>query len=171
MVIIGIMHRPRFSGAQRRFEQFAQMYSVLNGAFEPGATVGANKPEQLPAQSLGGTYALSPSVPLSARDNGSSARIDIAQSRLYLGNRTITYNARTLTGLSFSRDYYVYALDPNLNGGSVSYQASTVRTGLPEGHVYFGFIRTPPNGGSSTGGSPGGFGGGGGISDPNVLFQ
>lgn len=131
------------------------------------SVVGIDIPADLPIESIGGVYTLSPSNPSTGYDNGSSARIDIASSTLYYGDSTASYNSGSVTSLSFSTGYHVYAVDDNIGGGTVTYQVTTNRTSLPARAVYFGYCVTPPNGGGSTGGTQGGYAGVGGAWDPD----
>ncbi|MFS1523795.1 hypothetical protein ACL7TT_06715, partial [Microbulbifer sp. 2304DJ12-6] len=89
---------------------------------------------------------------LSAADVGSTARITVAAHTLQFGFGTISYNSGSISGLSFSRKYYVYCDDPELNGGTVTYQATTSFTRLAANtwRRSVGTIRTPANGGGGT---------------------
>ncbi|WKD48413.1 hypothetical protein [Microbulbifer spongiae] len=53
---------------------------------------------------------------LSAVDAGSTARINIAAHNVQFGFGTISYNSGSISGLSFSRKYYVYCDDPGPKG-------------------------------------------------------
>ncbi|UTW56197.1 phage tail protein [Kordiimonas sp. SCSIO 12610] len=166
MVIIGQVDRFRDSEGGEGFLEFIPFYSSLAAA----PSIGAPNTEHIPATSLGGTYTLEPIAPARGVDAGSSATIHVDPSTLYLGGREIAYLSGNIPGLAFSTYYHVYAIDPHLNGRNVQYLAITDRTMLPEGHIYFGLVRTPANGGSTTGGTPGGFGGGGGAYDPTFIY-
>lgn len=129
--------------------------------------VGIDTPDLLPIESVAGVFTMDPINPCTGSDNGSSAKISIASTTVYFGDFEVDYNSGSVTGLSFNKDYWVYAVDDNFTGGSVTYQVSTSRTGLPAKAVYFGYCKTPANGGSNTSSSSGGFAGGGGAFDPN----
>lgn len=115
----------------------------------------------LPPVNVGGGIVSVSENPLSAVDAGSTARIDIAQHDKHYGFGTVTYNSGSISSLSFDTQYYVYADDPNLEGGSVTYLATTTITNVTDSNsrIYVGEITTPTDGGSSSSGS-----GGGGIS-------
>ncbi len=65
------------------------------------------------------------SSPLTASDGGGTATISIASHTLATPSGDIIYNAGSVTGLSFSTTYYVYADDDDYEGGAVTYQATT----------------------------------------------
>lgn len=131
--------------------------------------VGIDDPSHLPAESIGGVYTLEPSAPATGFDNGATARIDIAASVLYYGDNSLSFSSGSVTSLSFSTAYHVYAIDDSLSGGSVTYQVTTDRTALPARHIYFGLCKTPADGAASTGGTLGGYAGRGGAFDPNYT--
>ncbi len=97
--------------------------------------------------------------PLSAADVGSDATITVAATYLYTGDHgTVAYSSGTIPGLAFSTEFFIYALDPLLAGGAVTYLASTssFAPSQADGYVYFGKITTPADGGGGTGGGGGG---------------
>lgn len=96
--------------------------------------------------------------PLSAIDAGSSARIDNAQHDKHFGFGTFTYNSGSITSLNFSTKYFVYTDDPNLEGGAVTYFATTTKTEVTDSNsrIYIGEVTTPADGGSSSSGAGGG---------------
>lgn len=97
--------------------------------------------------------------PLSAADVGSDVTVSIVATYLYTGDHgTVSYSAGSVTGLGFSTTYYIYASDPLLDGGAVTYVASVNSYGPSQGdgYVYFGKVTTPANGGGGTGGEGGG---------------
>lgn len=121
-----------------------------------------NDQRALPAVNVGGGLVSVSTNPLSAVDAGAAARIDVAQHDRHFGFGTVTYNAGSVTSLSFSTFYYVYTDDPGLFGGSVTYMATTTKTDITDSNdrLYIGEITTPADGGGPTSG-----GGGGGIMD------
>jgi len=158
-----------FGFVERRAGKF-----VHAGLFEPTAIadapsvfslVGIESPEHLPIESVAGVYTLDPSAPCTGFDNGASARIDVAATDVYYGASTLHFNSGSVTGLSFSTAYWVYAVDDNFVGGSVTYVATTDRTSFPENAVYFGQCTTPANGAASTTAFQGGYAGLGGARD------
>jgi hypothetical protein len=106
--------------------------------------------------------------PLTAADVGSTATVSIASHSVQFGFGTVAYGAGEISGLSFSTVYYIYADDPDYEGGAVTYVATTnanlVTAG--NGRYYVGKVTTPANGAGSTGGGWGGGGGGGGSQIP-----
>lgn len=111
-------------------------------------------------------------VALSATDAGDgTATISIPQhERRFPGvsaQQVRTYNAGSIPGLTLDVDYFVYTVDPELTGGTVTYFATTNSDVLAEiiSRVFVGKIRTPPTGGTTTGdgGTVTGGGGGGDI--------
>lgn len=99
-----------------------------------------------------------PTNPLTAADVGATATISIAAGTGYIGSITYTWNSGSITGLAFSTKYYVYADDPNLAGGTLTFSASTAPEDASKnnGRVSFGSITTPADGGGGTGGAGGG---------------
>jgi len=97
--------------------------------------------------------------------SGTSTTIDVAASTLVLpGNSTtpgrqINYSAGSVNPGSLGT-WYVYADDPSLAGGAVTYEAtaSWSQVFAAPGRIYFGVITTTAGGGQSGGG--GGTGGG-----------
>jgi hypothetical protein len=83
--------------------------------------------------------------PLTSVEDSGSATLTIAPHTVTAGDVTIAYGGATITGLSLSTRYYVYADDPDFVGGSVTYAASTDRTDVVTGldRYYAGQILTP----------------------------
>ncbi|MBS3796666.1 hypothetical protein [Pseudoalteromonas sp. BDTF-M6] len=95
--------------------------------------------------------------PLSASDNGSSAKITIASHSRQYGFGSLSLNAGSITGLAFSTKYYVYYDDPTYTGGAVTYHATTnIQTVAAGNHrIFVSTVTTPANGGGSTWPDPG----------------
>lgn len=93
--------------------------------------------------------------PLTAIDNGTTAKINIAAHTVQTGFGQVTYNAGSITGLQFNRLYYVYADDPSWAGGAVTYVATITgyNTVANSGRYFVGTITTPADGAGGTGGS------------------
>ncbi|WP_445364888.1 hypothetical protein ACJJJB_00005 (plasmid) [Microbulbifer sp. ANSA001] len=91
-------------------------------------------------------------APLSASDAGSTAKITIAAHSVQYGFGTVAYSSGSVTGLLFSKAYYVYCDDPGYNGGAVTYKVTTSFTVLAAGthRRFVGKIVTPANGGGGT---------------------
>ncbi|MEX2962851.1 hypothetical protein [Microbulbifer sp. TYP-18] len=99
-----------------------------------------------------GIASLPTSSALSAVDAGSTARINIAAHNVQFDFGLVSYNAGSISGLSFSRKYYVYCDDPGTKGGAVTYKATRNFHTLAA-HTWrrqVGTITTPANGGGST---------------------
>jgi hypothetical protein len=81
---------------------------------------------------------------LTASDGGASATISIAAHALDMSTGAVSYNAGSITGLSYSTKYYVYCVDPTYTGGAVTYLASTDPTDLVSdvGTYYVGSVTT-----------------------------
>ena len=106
--------------------------------------------------------------PLLAFDNGTNITISISAHSVQFGFGTVDYNSGSITGLSYSTTYYVYADDPDYEGGAVTYLATTnanIVTG-GNGRYYVGRVETPAAAGGGTSGNWGGGGGGGGFPLP-----
>ncbi|QPG06568.1 hypothetical protein IT774_05185 [Salinimonas marina] len=108
----------------------------------------------LPMVNTAGASAAIDDNPLSASDNGTSAKISVAAHTIYMAEDDISYNSGSITGLSFTTTYYVYCDDPFYLGGSVSYKQVTA-SGFNNivrstGRRYIGSIRTPSDGGGTT---------------------
>jgi len=90
--------------------------------------------------------------PLSAIDNGSTAKINIASHTRQYGFGLLTLNAGSISGLAFSTKYYVYYDDPTYAGGTVTYNATTNLQTIAAGNhrIFVSSITTPANGGGST---------------------
>ena len=124
-----------------------------------------NNQRALPPVNVGGGLVSVDPNPLSAVDAGASARIDVAQHDRHFGFGTVTYNSGSIAGLAFDTEFFIFADDPMLLGGSVTYQATTNKTQITDddNRIYIGTITTPADGGSSTSGTGGGGLLGGGV--------
>lgn len=83
--------------------------------------------------------------PLTAVAGPSTATIHIASHKVQADFGSIAYNGGSIVGLNHNTSYYVYADDPDLAGGAVSYLASTTRTQpvANTGRYFVGSITTP----------------------------
>jgi len=105
------------------------------------------------------------SNPLTGHDAGASATINIAAFTMRTSSKgDISENSGSVTGLSFNTLYYIYFSDPSLNGGSVTYIATTTRetaisNGGATGQFFVGSVTTPLSGQpDTTGNNDGGSG-------------
>ena len=81
---------------------------------------------------------------LTATSGASTSTISVAAHSVKFDFGTISYNSGTITGLSTSTGYYVYASDPNFAGGAVSWLATTNPDNLiAQGLYYVGSVTTP----------------------------
>ena len=105
---------------------------------------------------------------LTAADVGSDTTITIAAHNVHYDGNTLAYNSGSITGLSFSTKYYVYADDASKAGGAVTYIATTTNTDVvaSTARYYVGSITTPADG---AGGTSGGGGGASGDDDGGVF--
>jgi hypothetical protein len=100
------------------------------------------------------------SNPLTATDAGGSATVNCAAFTLATTRGNVSYNSGSVTGLSYSTQYYIYFSDPGFSGGSPTYLATTTKTtAIGTGDIFVGSIRTPAAGAQNTSGnSDGGVG-------------
>lgn len=100
------------------------------------------------------TQATIANSPLTGQDGPLGARILVAAHSRVCGFGSVSYNSGTITGLANSTLHYVYADDPDLSGGAVTYSATTDPTDITSssGRVYIDSVTTPADGGGDTGG-------------------
>ena len=98
----------------------------------------------LPTVTTGGRLSVQNVQPLSALSG--STTIDIAAHTVQFGFGTVAYNGGTLVGLAADTLYYVYGDDDDLQGGAMSYFATTTPQDIAavNGRYFVGSIRTPP---------------------------
>lgn len=107
---------------------------------------------------------------LTGTDAGTSATISVnAHSRKFgdvSTQTTVSYNAGSITGLSYSTRYFVYCDDTTYSGGAVTYVATTDldTPAARAGRVYVGECTTPASGGAATSGTAPGSVSGSGLS-------
>lgn len=89
---------------------------------------------------------------LSAADVGTTATITVAAHSRQYGFGSIPYSSGSISGLLFSRKYYVYTDDPNYAGGTRTFVATTSIQNITanNGRLYLGSITTPANGGGGS---------------------
>lgn len=99
----------------------------------------------LPTTAVLSVSSLQDSNPVTATSGASTATINVASHHVVADFGTIAYNSGALTGLTLDTAYYVYAQDPDLVGGAVSYLASTTRTNTVNttGRYFVGSVTTP----------------------------
>lgn len=98
----------------------------------------------LPQVSAGNVLSLQDINPLVASADATNATISIDAHTLQYGFGTVSYNSGTIVGLLPSTNYYVYADDPDYEGGAVTYLATTTRQNLTadNGRYFVGTIET-----------------------------
>lgn len=68
-------------------------------------------------------------VTITATDAGSNVTANIsAHTRVYADGTSVSVSAGSVTGLSYSTDYYIYYDQASRAGGAVTYQATTSQT-------------------------------------------
>lgn len=84
-------------------------------------------------------------IPLSASADATSATINIAAHDVIYGGETVSYNAGMVVGAPVSSPVHIFADDPLIQGGAVTYEFTTDYTELAESrHRYrVGAIVTP----------------------------
>lgn len=99
----------------------------------------------LPQVSAGNKLSTQSQVALSATASATDATIDIAAHTVQYGYGLVSFNSGTISGLSTNTTYYVYADDPDYEGGAVSYFATTnpQTVTASNGRYYVGSITTP----------------------------
>lgn len=97
----------------------------------------------LPTVATGSRISVQSAQPLSALSG--STQIDVAAHTVTYGFGTVAYNSGSITGLTADTLYYVYADDDDLQGGAVSYFATTTPQDLASANsrYFVGSIKTP----------------------------
>lgn len=133
-----------------------------------GDTGRASSQRMLPLLNAGNKASTQSAQPITAADVGSDVTISIASHNVQYGFGTVAYNSGSITGLSFSTVYHIYADDPTYAGGTVTYLATTNPNNVTanDGRYYVGKVTTPADGAGGTSGGGGGGGGGGGTLIP-----
>lgn len=83
--------------------------------------------------------------PLSTTDTGTAITVNVAAHTLAIDTGDVAYNAGSVAGLDYDTPYYLYAVDAELDGGAVTYLATsdfTVIVSDPD-YYYVGVIDTP----------------------------
>jgi hypothetical protein len=109
------------------------------------------------------------SNPLTATDAGASATVNIAAFTMRVAGTDLSINSGSITALSFSTLYYIYYVDPNFAGGSVTYYATVTKANVLSSATSFfvGSITTPPDNGADTEGN----GDGGATSQVGFIWR
>lgn len=99
----------------------------------------------LPQVSAGNKLSVQSVIPLSATAGATTATISISAHTVQYGFGQVSYGSGSISGLSTNTVYYIYADDPNYQGGSVTYVATTNPQTITSsnGRYYVGSITTP----------------------------
>jgi hypothetical protein len=98
----------------------------------------------LPQVSAGNVLSKQDVGPVTHVTDSLTSQIDIAAHTVRYGYGAVSYNAGSITGLTPSTNYYVYADDPNYQGGAVTYYATTnpQTVTADNGRYFVGAVRT-----------------------------
>lgn len=110
-----------------------------------GDTGKATSQRLMPTLNFANVGSIQSAIPLTATADASTSVVAIAAHSVYIGGETVAYNAGSVIGVPVSTDVYIYADDPNLAGGAVTYAYTTAFTDLAAsaGRYRVGAIRTP----------------------------
>lgn len=110
-----------------------------------GDTGKATSQRLMPTVNFANVGSVQSAIPLTATADAVTAVVAIAAHSVYIGGETVTYNSGSVIGVPVSTDVYIYADDPNLAGGAVTYAYTTAFTDLAAsaGRYRVGAIRTP----------------------------
>lgn len=142
--------------------------SDFAGAFlaypDGSATIGVESKvadqRTLPIVNAGNRLSAQSVNPLSSTGTGSTAEIVVAAHTVQYGFGTVSYNGGTITGLDPLTTYYVYAEDPDYEGGAVSYTVTENQQAVvsSNGRYLVGTITTSDSPTPATGTPGGGWG-------------
>jgi len=98
----------------------------------------------LPSVSVVNWLSAQSANPVTSSSTASESTVNVAAHTVRYGAGTISYSAGSITGLDTDTTYYVYASDPNLDGGAMAYTATTDPLEVVGGNdrVRIGSIRT-----------------------------
>lgn len=97
------------------------------------------------------------SLPVTATDVGATASIVVDAHILSRSSGNVNYNAGSITGLSYNTKYYVYADDPEFEGGPVTYRTTTSKAEIVGdlGRYFVSEVTTPAAAGADNTGAVG----------------
>lgn len=161
---------PRDLTRFRDIGRFAD-FSTPDGRWEfPTSAFQQKLDEAVTTQLTDRTYTLDPSNPLTAKDDGSVAAIDVASFVVHWPDiPPVAYLAATIGSLAFSTQYAVYFDDADRDGKPDScffITQDVFQMFETPGRIFLGVITTPADGGGDVTApdTPGGGGYGGGDS-------
>ena len=99
----------------------------------------------LPTVNYANVGSVQSAIPITASADATIATISVDAHDVFYGGEQVHYNAGEVVGVPVSIDAYVYADDPDLVGGAVTYQYTTDFTVMAgaKGRYKVGVIRTP----------------------------
>lgn len=104
---------------------FADAFVYANGVGTIGDSAKLASQRPIPTVNAGNRLSAQTTNPLTSTGTASTASITIASHVVQYGGFTVSYNGGTISGLTPLTLYYVYADDPDLDGGAVTYSATT----------------------------------------------
>lgn len=99
----------------------------------------------LPTINFANVGSVQSAIPITAFADATIATVSIAAHDVIYGGETVTYSAGEVIGVPVSTDVYIFADDPDLDGGAVTYEYTTDFTDMAQalGRYKVGAIRTP----------------------------
>ena len=99
----------------------------------------------MPTLNFANVGSIQSAIPLTATADASTAVVSVAAHNVYIGGETVAYSSGSVVGVPVSTDVYIYADDPDVEGGAVTYEYTTAFTDLAAsaGRYRVGAIRTP----------------------------
>ena len=131
------------------YDQDTQTLEVENAEIGAGTNIndGAKVTTQrvLPTINFANVGSVQSAIPITSFADATIATVSIATHDVIYGGQTVTYSAGEVIGVPVSTDVYIYADDPDLEGGAVTYEYTTDYTEMAQalGRYKVGAIRTP----------------------------
>jgi hypothetical protein len=99
----------------------------------------------LPTLNFANVGSVQSAIPITSFADASIATVSVDAHDVIYGGETVHYNAGEVIGVPVSTDVYIYADDPDLEGGTVTYEYTTDYTVMAgsRGRYKVGAIRTP----------------------------
>jgi hypothetical protein len=124
---------------------FASAFVVDSaGAATIGVDAKVADQRTLPIVNAGNRLSAQSANPLTSVGSPTTASITVAAHTVRYGFGTVSYNGGTISGLTPAVSYFVYADDPDYEGGAVAYTATTSQQTVvaSNGRYYVGAITT-----------------------------
>jgi len=111
----------------------------------------------MPQALLGNMGSVQTTLPVSGTDAGADATVTIDAHVLSRSSGDVSYSAGSITGLAYDTKYYVYADDPEFEGGAVTYKTTTDKAVIVAdlGRYFVSEVTTPSAARSATTGGVG----------------